>query len=175
MLAEAGHPGGINLETLSWSPQPPEAGRDVRVLQEEVREAGITIVLEQRPNDGYVPFRTGDKDFAQGRFHRFAMTAVGPRNPGISLFRMRGANVEAGHWRGPEQNRYLALYRQAMATREEAARRTMFHDTQRILHEEVQALLPAGAMTFAVRRRNMQGLAFHPPIWSIRFQEVWRS
>jgi hypothetical protein len=93
-----------------------------------------------------VPFRTGDKDFAQGRFHRFAMTAVGPRNPGISLFRMRGANVEAGHWRGPEQNRYLALYRQAMATREEAARRTMFHDMQRILHEEVLALPPARAI-----------------------------
>lgn len=175
LLAEAGHAGGINLGTLYWSPQTPEAGRYFQVLQETVREAGITITLEQRPNDGYVQFRTGENDFAQGRFHRFAMTAVGPRNPGISLFRMRGANVESGHWRGPEQDRYMELYRQAMATREEAARRALFHDMQRILHEEVPALLPAGAMTFAVRRRNVQGFAFHPQIWSVRFDEVWRG
>lgn len=175
LLAEAGHPNGINLGTLYWGPQTPEAGRYFQVLQETVREAGITITLEQRPNDGYVQFRTGDNDFAQGRFHRFAMTAVGPRNPGISLFRMRGANVEAGHWRGPEQDRYMELYRQAMATRDEGARRAIFHDMQRILHEEVPALLPAGAMTFAVRRRNVQGFAFHPQIWSVRFDEVWRG
>jgi peptide/nickel transport system substrate-binding protein len=175
LLAEAGHPNGINLGTLYWSPQTPEAGRYFQVLQETVREAGITIALEQRPNDGYVQFRTGDNDLAQGRLHRFAMTAVGPRNPGISLFRMRGANVESGHWRGPEHDRYMELYRQAMVTREDTARRAMFHDMQRILHEEVPALLPAGAMNFAVRRRNVQGFEFHPQIWSVRFDEVWRG
>jgi len=175
LLAEAGHPNGINLGTLYWSPQTPEAGRYFQVLQETAREAGIAITLEQRPNDGYVQFRTGDNDFAQGRFHRFAMTAVGPRNPGISLFRMRGANVESGHWRGPEHDRYMVLYRQAVTTRDDAARRAVFHDMQRIVQEEVPALLPAGAMTFAVRRRNVQGFAFHPQIWSVRFDEVWRG
>ncbi len=46
---------------------------------------------------------------------------------------------------------------------------------QRILHEEVPRVLPAGAMTFAVRRRNIQGFAFHRRIWSVRFDEVWRA
>ena len=175
LLAEAGHPNGINLGTLYWSPQTPEAGRYFQVLQETAREAGLTMALEQRPADGYVQFRTGDNDLTKGRFHRFAMTAVGPRNPGISLFRMRGAFVESGHWRGAEQDRYMALYGQAMREGEEQARRAMFHDMQRLLHEDVPALLPAGAMTFSVRRRHVRSFAFHPQIWSVRFDEVWRA
>lgn len=175
LLAEAGHANGINLGTLYWSPQSPELGRYYQVLQETVREAGITITLEQRPVDGYIQFRTGDNDLSKGRFHRFAMTGVGPRNPGISLFRMRGAFVESGHWRGPEHDRYMALYAQAMRERDDAKRRAIVHDMQRILHEEVPALLPAGTMTFAIRRRHVQGFAFHPQIWSVRMDEVWRS
>ena len=88
---------------------------------------------------------------------------------------MRGAFVESGHWRGPEHDAYMALYAQAMREGDAAARREMFHRMQRILHEEVPALLPAGTMTFSVRRRHVQGFEFHPQIWSVRFDEVWRS
>ena len=175
LLAAAGHPNGINLGTLYWSPQSPEVGRYFQVLQETAREAGLTMALEQRPADGYVQFRTGDNDLAKGSFHRFAMTAVGPRNPGISLFRMRGEFVESGHWRGAEHDRYMALYAEAMREGDAARRREMFAAMQSLLHEEVPALLPAGTMTFSVRRRHVQGFEFHPQIWSVRFDEVWRG
>jgi peptide/nickel transport system substrate-binding protein len=175
LLAEAGYPNGINLGTLYWSPQTPEAGRYFQVLQETVREAGITLALEQRPNDGYIQFRTGDNDLSKGNFHKFAMTAVGPRNPGISLFRMRGAFVESGHWRGPEHDRYMELYAAAMIEGNPDKRRGLFHEMQTLLHEEVPALLPAGAMNFAVRRRSVQNFHFHPQIWSVRFDEVWKA
>jgi hypothetical protein len=46
---------------------------------------------------------------------------------------------------------------------------------QTLLHEEVPALLPAGAMNFAVRRRSVQNFHFHPQIWSVRFDEVWKA
>jgi peptide/nickel transport system substrate-binding protein len=78
-----------------------------QVLQQTVKEAGFTMPIEERPADGYVQFRTGDNDLSKGRFHKFAMTAVGSRNPGISLNRMRGEFVESGHWSGPEQDRYM--------------------------------------------------------------------
>jgi peptide/nickel transport system substrate-binding protein len=175
LLAEAGHPNGIDLGTLYWSPQSPEVGRYFQVLQESAREAGLMLALEQRPADGYVQFRTGDNDFSKGSFHRFAMTAVGPRNPGISLFRMRGATVESGHWRGAEHDAYMELYATAMREGDAERRRDTFHRMQRILHAEVPALLPAGTMTFSVRRRHVQGFAFHPQIWSVRFDEVWRG
>lgn len=175
LLAEAGFPNGINLGTLYWSPQLPEAGRYFQVLQQSVREAGIVLTLEERPNDGYIQFRTGDDDLSKGQFHKFAMTAVGSRNPGISLFRMRGANVESGHWRGPAHDRYMTLYQQAMVTADAARRNAIYAEMQAILHDEVPAILPAGGDTFLVRRSHIRNMPYHPQIWSIRFDEIWRA
>jgi peptide/nickel transport system substrate-binding protein len=175
LLAAAGFPNGVNLGTLYWSPQLPEAGRYFQVLQQSVRDAGITVTLEERPNDGYIQFRTGDNDLSKGNFHKFAMTAVGSRNPGISLFRMRDAFVESGHWRGPEHDRYIALYNQAMVTADAAKRKAIYAEMQAILHEEVPAILPAGGDTFLVKRKNIRNMPYHPQIWSIRFEEVWKA
>jgi len=175
LLAEAGYPNGLSLGTLYWSPQLPEAGRYFQVLQQTVKDAGITLQLEERPNDGYIPFRTGDNDLSKGKFHKFAMTAVGSRNPGISLFRMRGANVESGHWQGPEHDRYMALYNQAMVTPEAAKRKAIYAEMQAILFEEVPAILPAGGDNFLVKRKNIRNMPFHPQIWSIRFDQVWKA
>jgi peptide/nickel transport system substrate-binding protein len=175
LLAEAGYPNGITLPTLYFSPQLPEVPIYFQVLQQTVREAGINLPIEERPADGYAAFRTGDNDLSKGKFHKFAMTAVGSRNPGISLNRMRGAFVESGHWRGPEHDRYMALYRQAMVTRDDTLRKRTYHEMQRILQEEVPAILPAGGDSILARRKSVQGLNYHPQIWSIRFEEVWRS
>ena len=175
LLAEAGFPNGITLPTLYYSPQLPEVPRYFQVLQQSVKEAGITVPIEERPNDGYIQFRTGDNDLSKGRFHKFAMTAVGSRNPGISLFRMRGDYMESGHWSGPEQDRYMALYGRAMVTRDATQRRAIYAEMQAILQEEVPAVLPAGGDNFLVRRRAVRGLRFHPQIWSVRFDEVWKA
>jgi peptide/nickel transport system substrate-binding protein len=175
LLAEAGFPNGITLPTLYYSPQLPEVPRYFQVLQESVREAGITVPIEERPNDGYFRFRTGDADPSRGNYHKFAMTAVGSRNPGISLFRMRNEYVESGYWSGPEHDRYMALYRRAMVTRSADARKEIYHAMQRILHEEVPALLPAGGNTYLVHRSNVKNMVFHPQIWSIRFEGIWKE
>lgn len=175
LLADAGYPNGITLPTLYFSPQLPEVPNYFQVLQQTVKEAGFTVPIEERPADGYAQFRTGDNDLAKGKFHKFAMTAVGSRNPGISLNRMRGGFVESGHWSGPEHDRYMALYRQAMVSRDAAARRKLYHEMQGILHEEVPAVLPAGGDSILVKRKYVRNLAYHPQIWSVRFDEVWRA
>ena len=175
LLAEAGYPNGITLPTLYFSPQLPEVPIYFQVLQQTVKEAGITLPIEERPADGYAAFRTGDNDLSKGKFHKFAMTAVGSRNPGISLNRMRGAFVESGHWRGPEHDRYMDLYRRAMVTRDDTLRKRYYHEMQRILQEEVPAILPAGGDSILVRRKHVRNLNYHPQIWSIRYDEVWRS
>ena len=175
LLADAGFPNGITLPTLYYSPQLPEVPRYFQVLQQSVKEAGFTMPIEERPNDGYVQFRTGDNDLSKGKFHKFAMTAVGSRNPGISLYRMRNQFVESGHWSGPEHDRYMSLYGQAMVTRDPAKRKVIYSQMQEILHEEVPAVLPAGGDNFLVRRKSVQNLRFHPQIWSIRLDEVWKA
>jgi peptide/nickel transport system substrate-binding protein len=175
LLAEAGYPNGITLPTLYYSPQLPEVPVYFQVLQQSVKDAGITLPMEERPNDGYIQFRTGDSDLSKGNYHKFAMTAVGSRNPGISLYRMRNAYVESGHWMGPEQDRYMALYNQAMVTPDAGQRKQIYADMQRLLFEEVPAILPAGGDNFLVKRKAIRNLRFHPQIWSVRLDETWKA
>jgi len=175
LLAEAGYPNGISLPTLYFSPQLPEVPRYFQVLQQSVKDAGFTMAIEERPNDGYIQFRTGENDVGKGKFHKFAMTAVGSRNPGISLFRMRHDYVESGHWSGPEHDRYMSLYAQAMITRDASKRKQIYGQMQAILHEEVPAVLPAGGDTFLIKRKNVRNMPFHPQIWSITYDKVWKA
>lgn len=175
LLSEAGHPNGITLPTLFYAPQWPEMSRYFQVIQESVREAGIVLPIEERPNDGYLRFRTGEADVTRGNWHRFAYTAVGPRNPGISLFRMRPENNESGYWSGPAADRYMVLYREAMVASDAARRRTIYAEMQRICYEEVPAILPAGRNNVLVKRTNVQGLSNHPQHWSITWDNVWKA
>lgn len=175
LLAEAGHPNGITLPTLYYAPQWPEMPRYFQVIQESVREAGITLPIEERPNDGYLAFRSGDADVTKGKYHRFAYTAVGPRNPGISLYRMRGDSNESGYWSGEAHDRYMTLYRKAMVTADAAERKTLYAQMQRICQDEVPALLPAGRNNVLVKRPAVRGLRNHPQHWSIRWDDVWKA
>ena len=147
----------------------------LQVLQQTVKEAGITLPIEERPSDGYINFRQGDADVNKGNFHKFAYTAVGPRNPGISLFRMRPGNNESGYWSGPEMERYMKLYAQAMVTKEADKRKALYVEMQALLQEEVPALLPAGRKNMLVMRKSVRGLKNHPQHWSIRWDDVWKA
>ena len=175
LLAEAGHPNGITLPTMYYAPQWPEMARYFQVLQQTVKEAGITLPIEERPSDGYQRFRQGDIDVSKGNFHKFAYTAVGPRNPGISLFRMRPQNNESGYWSGAQMDKYMNLYAEAMTTRDAVKRRGIYSQMQAILHDEVPALLPAGRKNLLVKRNTVHGLKNHPQHWSIRWDDVWKT
>lgn len=175
LLAEAGHPSGLTLPTLYYAPQWPEMARYFQVMQQTVKEAGITLPIEERPSDGYQKFRQGDPDVSKGNHHKFAYTAVGPRNPGISLFRMRPANNESGYWSGPHADEYMKLYDKAMVTRDAGKRKAAYAQMQAILHEEVPALLPARRNNLLVKRPGVRGLENHPQHWSIRWDGVWKA
>ena len=175
LLAEAGFPSGITLPTLYYAPQWPEMGRYFQVIQETVKEAGIVLPIEERPNDGYLKFRQGDADVAKGNYHKFAYTAVGPRNPGISLFRMRGANNESGYWSGSGHDRYMELYRKAMVTPDAGQRKTIYAEMQGICYDEAPAILPAGRNNILIKRPTVMGLKNHPQHWSVTWDGVWKA
>ena len=175
LLAQAGYPNGITLPTMYFAPQWPEMGRVFQILQQTVKEAGISLPIEERPSDGYIKFRQGDEDPSKGNWHKFAYTAVGPRNPGISLFRMRPNNNESGYWIGPKMDSYMKLYGQAMVTRDSVKRKMIYAEMQTILQDEVPALLPAGRKNTLVKRSSVHNLKNHPQHWSIRWDEVWKT
>lgn len=175
LLKEAGHPNGITLPIFYFNQYTPELPRVFQVLAESVKEAGIILPLEQRPTDGYRAWRVEDKE--KTRKHRFAFGPVGTRNAAISLFRIARPDYnESGYWHpSPEGDRYIALYKKAVVTGNPEARRQIYHEMQRILHDEVPAILPSGRKNTAIHRANIHGLRAHPQQWSVRFDEVWKA
>jgi len=175
LLAEAGYKNGITLPTFYYAPYVPEITRVLSVAAESVKEAGITMPIEERPMAGYRKWRVEDKK--KTRKHRFAMGPVGPRNPAMNLFRMaRPTYNESGYWHPcPEGDRYIALYKKAMRTGDPVARRKIYHEMQRILQEEVPAIFLTGRREAIAFKSNVHGLKAHSQHWSLRFNEVWKS
>jgi peptide/nickel transport system substrate-binding protein len=173
LLAEAGYPNGITLPTFYFTASWPEVPRVFQVVAETVKEAGITLPIEQRPGDGYRDWRVEDK--AKTRKHKFAYGPAGVRNPGVSLYRMRPDNNESGYWSGPACEEYMKLYDQGVAERDPVKRNAIYKKMQEILHEEVPAIHPAGRKNMLIHKPEVRGLKNHPQFWSIRFDEVWKA
>ncbi|HIF57907.1 MAG TPA: hypothetical protein EYQ26_00190 [Rhodospirillales bacterium] len=175
LLAEAGFENGITLPTFYYAPYVPEITRVLSVAAESVKEAGITMKIEERPMAGYRKWRVENKE--KTTKHRFAMGPVGPRNPAMNLFRMaRPTYNESGYWHpSAEGDRYIELYEKAMRTGDPIARRNIYHDMQRILQNDVPAIFLTGRRETIAFRSNVHGLKAHSQHWSLRFNEVWKS
>jgi peptide/nickel transport system substrate-binding protein len=173
LLAEAGYPNGITLPTFYFTASWPEIPRVFQVVAQTVKEAGITLPIEQRPSDGYRDWRVEDKE--KTRKHRFAYGPAGVRNPGVSLYRMRPDNNESGYWSGPKAEEYMRLYDHAVAERDPQQRLLIYRRMQFILQEEVPAIHPAGRKNMLINKANVRGLENHSQFWSIRFDDVWKA
>ncbi|MFA7679071.1 MAG: ABC transporter substrate-binding protein [Pigmentiphaga sp.] len=175
LLAEAGYPNGIELPTFYFTASWPEIPRVFQVVSQTVKEAGITLPIEQRPSDGYRDWRVGEKT-ADGQLkHKFAYGPSGVRNPAVSLYRMRPDNNESGYWSGPASDEYMALYNRAIAEKDPAQRRGIYARMQEILHEEVPAIHPVGRKNVLIATTQVRGLRNHSQAWSIRFDDVWKA
>ncbi len=175
LLAEAGYPNGITLPTFYFASYYPETDRIFQVASESVKEAGITMPIEERPRSGYRKWRVEDKK--KTRKHRFALGPVGPRNAAANLFRMaRPTYNESGYWHpSPEGDRYIALFEKAMVTGDPIKRREIYHEVQRLLQEEVPTIFVVGRREIIAHRANVRGLNAHPQHWSFKFNTVWKS
>ncbi len=175
LLAQAGYPDGITLPTFYFAASWPEIPRIFQVVAQSVKEAGITMPIEQRPSDGYRDWRVGDKHADGERKHKFAYGPSGVRNPAVSLFRMRPDNNESGYWSGPASDEYMDLYGRAIAQQDAGKRQALYARMQDIIHEEVPAIHPVGRKNLLIARSQVQGLKDHSQAWSVRFDEVWKS
>lgn len=175
LLAQAGYPDGITLPTFHYAPYTPELGRVFQVASESVKEAGITMPIEEHPLSGYRSWRVEDSE--KTRKHRFAMGPVGSRNSGANMYRMaRPTYNESGYWHPSEAgDEYIALYEKAMRTGDDTERRAIYHEMQRILQREVPSIFVTGRRDIIIHRKGIHGLNAHPQYWNVKFNKVWRD
>lgn len=175
LLAEAGYPDGITLPTFHYAPYTPELGRVFQVAAETVKEAGITMPIEEHPLSGYREWRVEDSEKTHP--HRFAMGPVGSRNSGANLYRMaRPTYNESGYWHpSPEGDEYIALYEKAMRTGDHAKRQEIYHEMQRLLQNEVPGVFLTGRKELIIHRNSVHGFRSHSQYWNVTFNKVWRD
>jgi peptide/nickel transport system substrate-binding protein len=175
LLAEAGYPNGITLPTFHYAPYTPELGRVFQVAAESVKEAGITMPIEEHPLSGYRKWRVEDKE--KTHMHRFAMGPVGSRNSAATLYRMaRPTYNESGYWHpSAEGDEYIALYKKAMLTGGTAERHAIYLEMQRLLQREVPGVFLTGRKELIVHRNTVHGLTSHAQYWNATFNKVWRD
>jgi len=170
LLAEAGYPDGVSLPAMYFCPSFPEEPRIYPIVSESLSEAGIRLVLEERPCDGFNPFATAVNQ-PIGRPRR---NLVGPRNPFINLSRLSPRNrEEPGGWAGPEAERFDALILEAVGTADPARRLELYHAAQRIAQQEVPGIMLGGRRNMVAHRPEVRNIRSHAQNWSSRFEYIW--
>jgi peptide/nickel transport system substrate-binding protein len=170
LLAEAGYGEGVTLPAMYYCPSFPEEPRIYPIVSESLAEAGISLVFEERPCDGFNPFTTAVNQ-PIGRPRR---NLVGPRNPFINLSRLSPRNeAELGSWEGPGTKRYDALLLEAVGTADPERRLELYHEAQRIAQDEVPGIMLGGRRNMVAHRPEVRNARSHSQNWSSRFEYIW--
>lgn len=170
LLAEAGYPDGITLPAMVFCPSFPEEPRIYPIVSESLAEAGIRLVFEERPCDGFNPFVTA----VNAPIGRPRRNLVGPRNPFINLSRLSPRNAsEPGGWIGPGAERFDALILEAVGTADPDRRMALYHEAQKLAQEEVPGIMLGGRRNMVAHRPEVKNARSHSQNWSSRFDYIW--
>ena len=170
LLAEAGYGEGITLPAMAFCPSFPEEPRIYPLVSESLAEAGINLVFEERPCDGFNPFVTA----VNAPIGRPRRNLVGPRNPFINLSRLSPRNAaEPGGWVGPGADRFDALILEAVGTADAARRLELYHEAQRIAQDEVPGIMLGGRRNMVAHSPEVKNARSHSQNWSSRFESIW--
>lgn len=126
LLAQAGHPNGLEVELVT-APIQTGAVEAAQVFAEQASEAGITVKLRRVDattffGDGYLKY-----PFAQDFWYTRSFL---PQSAQGSLPK---APFNETHWADPE---FLALYKKARATLDPGKRNEVVAQAQKLLHEK---------------------------------------
>jgi len=169
LLAEAGYGDGVKLPAIAFCPNFPEEPRIYPIVAESLAEAGIEIVFEERPCDGFNPYIGA----VNAPYGRPARELVGPRNPFINLSRADHKLDDNSDWTGPGAEEYSRLVNGAVGTLDEQERLAMYRKAQRILQEEVPGIMLGGRRNMVAHAPEIRNARSHSQNWSSRFEYIW--
>jgi peptide/nickel transport system substrate-binding protein len=153
LLAAAGYPNGLNL-TLIASDRPSTRTQLGVALRELAKPAGFNIDVQTMPHATYL-----DQVWLKGPFY-VGFYNMQPTADGIfSLLYTSDAAWNETKWNNAEFDR---LVMEARRTADEAKRRDLYAQAQKLMHEEVPTVIPVFFDLLAAQRDYVQGYQLHP-------------
>lgn len=169
LLAEAGHPNGLDLPTIVFCPSFPEEPRVMAVVAESLKKAGINVEIREMPCDGFSAYTVQ----VNAPFGRPARSLVGPRNPAINLGRLVTNDSEAAAWTGARADAFKKLYAETIAEPSAEKRVEMYRECQRIAQSDTPAIVLGGRRNMLAHAPGVKNIKSHSQNWGSRFDDVW--
>lgn len=162
LLAEAGHPDGIDIE-LFTSEVTPGFIELATLFQAQASEAGIRVTLNKAPSADYWSAVWLKQPFVcsswSGRGADDALAA-----PYLST-----SDWNETHWKRPE---FDALVTEARATTDVAKRTELYQKAQQLLRDDGGAIISVFPNALGASRANITGWKLHPQQSTKDFSEV---
>ena len=153
LLAEGGYPNGLDL-TLIASDRPGQRTQLAVALREMAKPAGFNIKVETMPHATYL-----DQVWKKGSFYVGFYNMQATADAIFSLLYTSNAAWNETRWNNTAFDKVVF---EARATVDEAKRRALYAEAQRLMNAEVPSIIPAFFDLLAGARDWVQGYTLHP-------------
>jgi peptide/nickel transport system substrate-binding protein len=153
LLAEAGYPDGLDL-TMIASDTPGTRAQLAVAMREMAKPAGFRINLQTMPHATYL-----DQVWKKGSFYVGFYNMQATSDAIFSLLYTSNAAWNETRWNNKKFDRLVA---EAGTTLDEAKRRALYGEAQRLMHEDVPSVIPVFFDLLSAQRQYVQGYKLHP-------------
>lgn len=153
LLADAGYPSGLQA-TLIASDKPSVRTQLAVAVREMAKPAGFTIDVQTMPHSTYL-----DQVWKKGAFYVGFYNMQASADAIFSLLYTSNAAWNETHWNNAAFDKLVG---EARTTIEEAKRRALYADAQKLMHDEVPSLIPVFFDLLGAHRDYVLGYRLHP-------------
>jgi peptide/nickel transport system substrate-binding protein len=163
LLADAGYPSGIDL-TLVASDTPGTRTQLAIATREMAKPAGFRIAVQTMPHATYL-----DQVWKKGSFYVGFYNMQATADAIFSLLYTSTAAWNETRWNNAA---FDALVAAGRGTADEAKRRQVYGDAQKLMHDQVPSVIPVFFDLLAASRSYVQGYTLHPRAAVFRLELV---
>jgi peptide/nickel transport system substrate-binding protein len=164
LLAEAGYPDGLDV-TLIASDRPGTRTQLAVAFRQMAAPAGFRIEVQTMPHSTYL-----DQVWRQGNFYVGFYNMQATADAIFSLLFTSDAPWNETRWNNPE---FDALIEEARRTPDGPERAEIYAEAQRMMADEVPAVIPVYFDLRAAHRDHVEGFNLHPRGAVFQLHEVW--
>jgi peptide/nickel transport system substrate-binding protein len=153
LLADAGHAKGLDL-TLIASDRPAVRTQLAVAIREMAKPAGFNINVQTMPHSTYL-----DQVWKKGSFYIGFYNMQATADAIFALLYTSNAAWNETRWNNTGFDKFV---NEARTTVDEAKRRALYAEAQKLMHAEVPSIIPVFFDLLAGQRSYVQGYQLHP-------------